>query len=373
MEQKFEGNRAVVDGGRSDLADGMRRRAAHRAIASRFALWQFDRTQAATEQKRPSTTSSSKTEHEVDFSLWAEKRIRAYRDSLVTKTDPPLAVLEIDKLQIRVPVFEGTDDLTLNRGVGRIVGTAKLGETGNIGIAGHRDGFFRGLKDISLGDEVNLTMTVAKETYIVDQIEIVSPEDVRVLQPRRATSITLVTCYPFYFVGDAPKRFIVHASLVSSLSAAPMGLRGAGARFSLVLISKRGRKPRCLRDLPGDGETIMTKRTKIFLAIAVFMVTCVASGYASDNDLDNYRWRVEGNWWFAHPSGQFGVRNGNNYFDINRDFGFGDYSTFTGKVDWRFGHKHHFLLNVTPNNDSRTAILSREIVFEDRRTPSVRR
>jgi sortase A len=195
----------------------------HRAIASRFALWQFDRAQGATEQQRQSTTGSSKAEHEVDFSLWAEKRIRAYRDSLASKTDPPLAVLEIDKLRIRVPVFEGTDDLTLNRGVGRIVGSAKLGETGNIGIAGHRDGFFRGLKDISLGDEVNLTMTAAKETYIVDQIEIVSPTDVRVLQPRHAPSITLVTCYPFYFVGDAPKRFIVHASLASSLQRGPRG------------------------------------------------------------------------------------------------------------------------------------------------------
>jgi len=206
----------------------------HQAIASRFALWEFDRAQAATEQQHPSTTGPSKTEPEVDFSMWAEKRIQAYRDSLVSKTDPPLAVLEIDKLRIRVPVFEGTDDLTLNRGVGRIVGSAKLGGTGNIGIAGHRDGFFRGLKDISLGDEVDLTMAAAKETYIVDQIEIVSPTDVRVLQPRRAPSITLVTCYPFYFVGDAPKRFIVHASLAPSL---PRGPKEAARCRSQILFS----------------------------------------------------------------------------------------------------------------------------------------
>jgi sortase A len=188
----------------------------HRTISSRFALWQFDRAQVAAQHESPSTPSQSKTVEGVDFSLWAEKRIQAYRDSLVSKTDPPLAVLEIDKLRLRVPVFEGTDDLTLNRGVGRIIGTAKVGETGNIGIAGHRDGFFRGLKDISEGDEIDLTTTVAKAIYVVDQIEIVSPTDVRVLQPRRAPSITLVTCYPFYFVGDAPKRFIVHASLASA-------------------------------------------------------------------------------------------------------------------------------------------------------------
>jgi len=185
----------------------------HRSLASRFALWQFEKAQAAAE-KSVSTPISSNRE-EVDFSLWAEKRIQAYRGSLVSKTDLPLAVLQISRLRIRVPIFDGTDDLTLNRGVGRITGTAKLGERGNVGIAGHRDGFFRGLKDISVGDEVDLTMTTAKATYVVDQIEIVSPADVNVLQPRNTPSITLVTCYPFYFVGDAPKRFIVHASLAS--------------------------------------------------------------------------------------------------------------------------------------------------------------
>jgi sortase A len=186
----------------------------HRAISSRLALWQFDRAKAAVEARFGA--NQSKTEQGVDVSLWSEKRILAYRDSLISKTDVPLGVLEIDKLRIRVPIYDGTDDLTLNRGVGRIIGTARLGETGNTGIAGHRDGFFRGLKDISMGDEIDLTTTTAKVIYIVDQIEIVSPADVRVLQPRPAPSITLVTCFPFYFVGDAPKRFVVHASLASS-------------------------------------------------------------------------------------------------------------------------------------------------------------
>jgi sortase A len=185
----------------------------HRAISSRFALWQFEK-----DQKGPSTPTGSKGDGEVDFSLWTEKRIQAYRDSLLSKTDSPLAVLEIAKLKIEVPVFDGTDDLTLNRGVGRIIGSAKPGTQGNIGIAGHRDGFFRGLKDIAVGDEVDLTTTKEKARYIVDQIEIVSPADVRVLQPRSAPSLTLVTCYPFYFVGDAPNRFIVHAALASGQS-----------------------------------------------------------------------------------------------------------------------------------------------------------
>jgi sortase A len=187
----------------------------HRATSSRFALWQFEKDRISAARKDPSTPTGSTGEGGVDFSLWAEKRVRAYRDSLVSKTDAPLAVLQIAKLRIQVPVFDGTDDLTLNRGVGRIIGSARPGTPGNIGIAGHRDGFFRGLKDISVGDDVDLITTKEKATYIVDQIEIVSPADVRVLQPRSAPSLTLVTCYPFYFVGDAPNRFIVHASLAS--------------------------------------------------------------------------------------------------------------------------------------------------------------
>jgi len=187
-----------------------------RVVSSRLALWQFDRAQAASAHDNRSTSNQPKPEPAVDFSLWAEKRIQAYKDSLLSKTDPPLAVLQINKLGIRVPVFEGTDDLTLNRGAGWIFGTTKPGEAGNIGIAGHRDGFFRGLKDISEGDEIDLATVAAKTTYIVDQIEIVGPADVHVLGPRRVPSITLVTCYPFYFVGDAPKRFIVHASLAAA-------------------------------------------------------------------------------------------------------------------------------------------------------------
>ena len=182
-------------------------------ISSRLALSSFANAQAAA--LKTDSSKSGASSPDVDFSLWAPKRIQAYKDSLLGASSPPLAVLEIGKVNIRVPVFDGTDDLTLNRGAGRIAGTAMPGHPGNIGIAGHRDGFFRGLKDISVGDEVDLLMTTGPTTYIVDQIEIVSPEDVGVLQPRAAPSITLVTCYPFYFVGDAPKRFIVHASIAS--------------------------------------------------------------------------------------------------------------------------------------------------------------
>ena len=149
----------------------------------------------------------------IDTSLWSEKRVGAYKATLTKSFGKPLALLVIPKIHLEVPVFEGTDDATLDRGVGRIVGAAHPGQEGNLGIAGHRDGFFRGLKDVTMGDEISLVLPNGVTTYVVDQIEVVAPEDVSVLQPRAHSSITLVTCFPFYFVGSAPQRYIVFASL----------------------------------------------------------------------------------------------------------------------------------------------------------------
>lgn len=191
----------------------------HRQVSSRVALWQFTHARAAAGRDGASAHVDSKGEEGIDFSLWATNRIGAYRDSLLSKSDPPLAVLEIARLRLRVPVFDGTDDLTLNRGAGRISGTAAPGEPGNVGLAGHRDGFLRGLKDVSVGDEVELVTTGGNATYVVDRIEIVDPDDVWVLRPRASPSLTLVTCYPFYFVGSAPRRFIVQATLKAADSA----------------------------------------------------------------------------------------------------------------------------------------------------------
>jgi sortase A len=94
---------------------------------------------------------------------------------------------------------------------------------GNVGIAGHRDGFFRGLKDLQLGDRLDLTTPHAALAFTVDEITIVEPRDVHVLEPRSRPSLTLVTCYPFYFVGNAPQRYIVHASIDEPASPAGTG------------------------------------------------------------------------------------------------------------------------------------------------------
>jgi sortase A len=125
-----------------------------------------------------------------------------------------MAVLAIDRLRIKAPVFAGTDDLVLNRGVGWIPGTAKPGAPGNSGVAGHRDGFFRRLKDVAEGDLIEIRTRQSRFAYRVENIAIVLRENVGVLGPRGSTAtLTLVTCYPFNFIGDAPRRFIVQAKL----------------------------------------------------------------------------------------------------------------------------------------------------------------
>jgi sortase A len=185
----------------------------HGRMSSGAALQQFDRERVAAQSGIPADDSPLPGEDDVDFSLWSKNRIQAFKESLPLKKGPALAVLALDRLRIRVPVFEGTDDWALNRGAGWIAGTARPGETGNVGIAGHRDGFFRGLKDVEAGDLIELQLPDQTMAYRVLRAEIVQPEEVRVLMPTDEPTLTLVTCYPFYFVGSAPQRFIVRAAL----------------------------------------------------------------------------------------------------------------------------------------------------------------
>jgi sortase A len=151
----------------------------------------------------------------IDFGLWSPGRLKAYQKSLEESMPPPIAILKIPKIHLEVAVFDGTEDSALDRGVGRIVGTSRPGEQGNIGIAGHRDGFFRGLKDIGPGDTLELTTHEKSQMFFVDRIQVVDPADVSVLRAEDAPLLTLVTCYPFYHVGSAPQRFIVQARLGS--------------------------------------------------------------------------------------------------------------------------------------------------------------
>lgn len=146
-----------------------------------------------------------------DLRLWDDVRIRAWRESLLQQAPDPIAVLRIPKIQLEVAVLPGTSDFVLNRAVGHIDETALPGADGNSGIAGHRDGFFRGLKDIAVGDTIHVESLDERTTYRVERIWTVLPEDVWVLDPTPDRALTLVTCYPFYFAGSAPQRYIVRA------------------------------------------------------------------------------------------------------------------------------------------------------------------
>lgn len=182
---------------------------------SNSAIRAFEQAVAAeTVPEEATPNGATKYTPEPDYALWSEKRIRDYHEGNAQRDEPPLAVLSIDKLDLKVPVYNGTDEINLNRGAGRIKGTARIDEIGNLGIAGHRDGFFRGLKDVEIGDSIDMLTYQGNRQFVVSSITIVDPTDVSVLASTDISTITLVTCYPFYYVGHAPKRYIVKGELL---------------------------------------------------------------------------------------------------------------------------------------------------------------
>jgi len=149
-----------------------------------------------------------------------EEQIAAQQHKLslsraVAKEGDVLGRIEIPRLGVKVAILEGTTSQTLRLGVGHIEGTALPGENGNIGIAGHRDTYFRALKDIRTNDEIQIQTATGLSRFAVDSVEIVDPGDIGVLAPSAGPALTLVTCYPFHFIGAAPKRFVVHAHILS--------------------------------------------------------------------------------------------------------------------------------------------------------------
>ena len=152
------------------------------------------------------------------MTLWSTIRVRTYKAALQRETPPTLAILRIPRLELEVPVYDGTTDAVLDLAAGRIEDTALPGTPGNVGIAAHRDGFFRVLKDIKEGDALVLDTPVATEQYRVEWIKITTPDDVSVIEPTPGPAVTLVGCYPFYHRAGAAA---VHR---------PRGARGGIAR-----------------------------------------------------------------------------------------------------------------------------------------------
>ncbi len=124
----------------------------------------------------------------------------------------------VPRLSMSAMVEEGTEDATLLRAVGHVPGTALPGSNGNVAIAGHRDSFFRGLKDLKRNDEIVFDTLNGSYRYIVDQLTVVNPDNTSVLEPTAEKTLTIVTCFPFHYIGPAPRRYIVRARQVSELS-----------------------------------------------------------------------------------------------------------------------------------------------------------
>jgi sortase A len=177
-----------------------------------LASFELARNSGTSESPRAMSVPSAE---QVDMSTWSKTRIDEYREA-TQQPAAPAGVLQIPSLKLRVPIYDGTSELNLHRGAGLIEGTARLGESGNVGIAAHRDGFFRALKDIAVGDTILVEQIAKTDSYKVVEVLIVGPSDVSVLRPTSTPTVTLVTCYPFYYVGSAPQRFIVLAQRIEA-------------------------------------------------------------------------------------------------------------------------------------------------------------
>jgi sortase A len=156
-------------------------------------------------------------------------RVLAYKPSVRGVPAPQHHILdggligkvEISRLHLSAVVFQGTDASVLDHGVGHLNGSPLPGQAGNVVLAAHRDTFFRSLKDIQKGDVVSVSTEFGARTYKVESTEVVPPDQTSVLDATDTPTLTLITCYPFYYVGHAPKRFIVRARDMQALVARP--------------------------------------------------------------------------------------------------------------------------------------------------------
>jgi sortase A len=160
--------------------------------------------------------------HQQELGLALEKEFARNRAGLFDAPSPRfsegdlLGKLEIPRLRLSVMVMEGVAETTLRLGGGHIPGTAYPGAPGNSGFAGHRDTFFRKLRNVRKDDVIQFTTRSHTVSYRVTSTAVVDPSDTGVLRPTSSETITLVTCFPFFYIGPAPKRFIVHAVRAST-------------------------------------------------------------------------------------------------------------------------------------------------------------
>lgn len=168
-------------------------------------------------EAHPISLESLVADRAPDQTLWSANRIQAYA-ALARASDDSApsaaALLRIRRVGLEVPVYADATERNLNRGAGLVAGTALPDSDGNVAIAAHRDGYFRALQDVTVGDVVEIETLSRRREYRVTALTIVEPTDLWPLHETDLPAVTLVTCYPFYFVGNAPKRYIVRAVAV---------------------------------------------------------------------------------------------------------------------------------------------------------------
>ena len=147
--------------------------------------------------------------------LLSDRRVGS-QGARAVSMDGLIGRMVIPSLGFSAVVIEGVGRTALRRGVGHIPGTALPGDAGNVGLSGHRDTFFRPLKDLKIKDEIQFSTINGDFTYQVESLKVVAPGDVGVLAPSHENVLTLVTCYPFFYIGSAPKRFVVRARQMSA-------------------------------------------------------------------------------------------------------------------------------------------------------------
>jgi len=158
----------------------------------------------------------------LDAWIYQHRQTDSLKDLSSSSSEQPadglIGRIEINSVGLSAMVVEGTDNTTLRRAAGHIRGTAVPGQPGNIGIAAHRDTFFRPLRKVRLNDIVTIATQRTEYHYRVVSTRVVRPDEISVLSPSKKQILTLVSCYPFYFVGPAPNRFIVRAERVYSVN-----------------------------------------------------------------------------------------------------------------------------------------------------------
>jgi len=184
----------------------------------RSALIAFEASRAGVAMAAPLGGDDPRLHSGLDYAPpdqhgWSTERVREYAEARWDVPLTPEAVIRIPSLGLEVPVFPGESEANMTRGAGRITGSPRFGERGNVSVSSHRDGFFRKLEDIRVGDEIVVDTRAATYRYVVEEIRVTEPTDTVVLWPGEVPELTLVTCYPFNFIGRAPQRYVVRAEL----------------------------------------------------------------------------------------------------------------------------------------------------------------